>query len=112
MDCKFCNGENTKYSCILCGNRICNVCAVPIDGSQEGYDKQNYQAGKCANGACEQLKDKIKETDVVTQSVKQKGIIFGSFLGMVCVNSRKKPFKFWSIYDLSTALSCTFVKSK
>ena len=48
----------------------------------------------CANGACEQLKDKLKETDVVTQSVKQKGIIFGSFLGMVCVNSRKKPFKF------------------
>ena len=66
----------------------------------------------CANGACEQLKDKIKETDVVTQSVKQKGIIFGSFLGMVCVNSRKKPFKFWSIYDLATALSCTFVKFK
>ena len=47
MDCKFCNGENTKYSSILCGNRICNACAVAVDGSQEGYDKQNYKAGKC-----------------------------------------------------------------
>ena len=32
------------------------------------------------NGACEQMKDKIKEKDVVTQSIKRKGKIFGSFL--------------------------------
>ena len=67
MDCKFCNRENTKYSCILYGNHVCNVCAVPVDESQEGYDKQNYQIGKCPNGACEQLKDQIK--DVVMQSI-------------------------------------------
>ena len=60
MDCKFCNRENTKYSCILSGNRLCNVCAVPVDKSQEGYDQQNYQAGRCPNGSCEQLIDKIK----------------------------------------------------
>ena len=47
MDCKFCNRKNTKYSCILCGNRVCNVCAVRVDESQEGYDEQNYQVGKC-----------------------------------------------------------------
>ena len=41
----------------------------------------NYQVGKCPNGACEQLKDKIKEKDVVLQSIKRKGKIFGSFLG-------------------------------
>ena len=45
MDCKFCNRGNSKYSCILCVNRVCNVCAVPADESQEGYDKQNYQLG-------------------------------------------------------------------
>ena len=45
MDCKLCNRENTKYSYILCGNCVCNVCAVPVDESQEGYDEQNYQLG-------------------------------------------------------------------
>ena len=81
MGCKFCNRENTKYSCIFCGcYRVCNVCAVPVYESQEGYDEQNYQVGKCPNGACEQMKDKIKEKDVVTQSIKQKGKMFGSFL--------------------------------
>ena len=63
------------------GNRVCNVCAVPVDESQEGYEKQNYQVGKCPNGACELLKNKIKEKAVVTQSIKQKGEIFGRFLG-------------------------------
>ena len=80
MDCKFCNHENTKYSCILCGNRDCNVCAVSVDESQEGYDEQNDQVGKCPDGACEKMKDKIKEKDVVTQSIKQKGKRFGNFL--------------------------------
>ena len=64
----------------MCGNRVCNVCAVPVDESQEGYDKQYYQIGKCPNGAFEQMKDKIKEKDVVTQSIKRKGKIFGSSL--------------------------------
>ena len=63
----------------MCGNRVCNVCAVPVDESQEGYDKQYYQIGKRPNGAFEQMKDKIKEKDVVTQSIKRKGKIFGSF---------------------------------
>ena len=45
MDFKFCNRENSKHSCILYVNRICNVCAVPVGESQEGYDKQNYQLG-------------------------------------------------------------------
>ena len=64
MGCKFCNRENTKYSCIFCGcYRVCNVCAVPVYESKEGYDEQNYQ-----------------EKDVVTQSIKQKGKMFGSFL--------------------------------
>ena len=81
MGCKFCNREKTKYSCIFCGcYRVCNVCAVPVYESQEGYDEQNYQVGKCPNGACEQMKDKIKEKDVVTQSIKQKGKMFWSFL--------------------------------
>ena len=70
MDCKFCNRENTKYSCILCGNRVCNVCAGPVDKFQEGHDEQNYQVGKCSNGACEKMKDKIKKKDVVTQSTR------------------------------------------
>ena len=80
MDRKFCNRENTKYSCILCENHVSNVCAVPVDEPQERYDEQNYQIGKCPNGACEQMKDKIKEKDVVTQSIKRKGRKFGSFL--------------------------------
>ena len=80
MDCKLCNRENTNYSCILRGNRVCNVCAVLVDEFQEGYDEQNYQAGKCPNGACEQMKVRIKEKDMVTKSIKRKGKIFGSFL--------------------------------
>ena len=39
------------------------------------------QVGKSSNGGCEQLKAKIKEKDVVTQSIKRRGKIFGSFLG-------------------------------
>ena len=81
MDCTFCNRENTKYSCILCGNCFFNVCAVPVDEFQREYDEQNYHVAKCPNGACKQLRDKIKEKDVVTQSIKRKGKIFGSFLG-------------------------------
>ena len=52
MDSKFFNRENTKHSCILYGNRVCNICAVPVDASQEGYDEQNCQVGKCPNGTC------------------------------------------------------------
>ena len=62
MDCKFYNCESKKYSCILCGNRVCNI-------------------GKFPNDGCEQLKDKIKTKDMVTQSIKRKGKIFRSFLG-------------------------------
>ena len=80
MDCKFCHRENTTYSCILCRNPVGNVCAVLLDKSQEGYNEQNYHIGKCPNGACEQIKDKIKEKDVVQQSINQKGKTFGSFL--------------------------------
>ena len=85
MDCKFCNLENTNYSCILCGNCVCNVCAVPVDESQEGYDEQNYQLGNVLillmNERQDYLvKDKIKEKDVVTQCIKRRGRIFESFL--------------------------------
>ena len=55
MDCKYCNRENTNYSCILRGNRVFNVCAVSVDKSQKEYDKQNYQVKYSPNGACEQL---------------------------------------------------------
>ena len=44
----------------MCGKRVCNVCAVPVDKFQEGYDEQNYQVGKCPNGACEQWKIRLK----------------------------------------------------
>ena len=53
MNCKFCYRENTKYSYVLCRNRVCNVSAVPVDKSQEGHDEQNYQVWKYPNGACE-----------------------------------------------------------
>ena len=58
MDCKFSNRENTKYTCILCGNHFYNVCTVPADESHEGYHEQRYYFGKCPNGACERFKDK------------------------------------------------------
>ena len=83
MDRKFSNRENTKYTSILCGNHFYNVCTVPADESHEGYDEQRYYFGKCPNGACERFKDKIKEKDMVTQSIKRKGKTFGSFLGHV-----------------------------
>ena len=35
MDFKFCNRENTKYSCISCGNRVCNACEIPVDELQK-----------------------------------------------------------------------------
>ena len=87
IDCKFCNREN--YSSILCGHRVCNVYAVLVDESQEGYDKQNYQVGEFTNGACEQLKDKIKEEDVVTKSIKRKGKIFESFKNLTAGHSNQ-----------------------
>ena len=48
--------------------------------SRTVWRKKN-QVGKSSNGGCEQLKAKIKEKDVVTQSIKRKGKIFGSFRG-------------------------------
>ena len=63
------------------GNRACNVGGVSYDEPQEGYDEEKYQVGKCPTSGCEQLKAKIKEKDVVTQSIKGKGKIFGSFRG-------------------------------
>ena len=41
-----------------------------LTNRKEGYDEQNYKVGKCPNGTCEQLKDKIKEKDVVMQSIR------------------------------------------
>ena len=63
---------------------VCNICAVPVDKSQERYDENSYQVGKCPYGAFEQLKDKVKcdrcTLHVVMQSIRRKGKIFGSFL--------------------------------
>ena len=50
----------------------------------------------------------MKEKDVVTQSSKGKGKIFG-LLGHGILQSSNKPFKFKSLCDSSTVLSCTFV---
>ena len=52
-----------------------------LTNCKKGYDEQKYQVGKCTNGTCEQLKDKIKEKNVITESIKRKGNTFGSFLG-------------------------------
>ena len=110
MNCKFCNRKNTKYSRVYLVWKPCLQCfAVPVDESQVEYGEQNYQFGKCPNGACERLKDKIKEKDVVTQSSKGKGTIFGYLLGHGILESSNKPFKFKSMCDSSTVLSCTFV---
>ena len=51
----------------------------------------------------------MKEKDVVTQSSKGKGKIFGYLLGHGILQSSNKPFKFKSMCDSSTVLSCTFV---
>ena len=43
MECVFCNRDGIKYSCILCGNPVSNVCA---------YDEPNYRVGKCPGNKC------------------------------------------------------------
>ena len=49
-DCKFCCRKETKYRCTLCANRVCNVCAEPVNADGIGYDEENYREGKCPGG--------------------------------------------------------------
>ena len=54
-DCCICGRKDTKYSCILCSNAICNVCAESAMYNEEGYDEDNYRVGKCPLGKCKKI---------------------------------------------------------
>ena len=51
-DCSFCGWKETKYTCTLCPNAVCNVCAKPVAEDEVGYDEKNYRVGKCLRGEC------------------------------------------------------------
>ena len=50
----------TKYSCIFCLKKVCNVCAEGVDPEKEGYDEENYRIGQCPESEC-QKSDKQKK---------------------------------------------------
>ena len=56
-DCKFCGRKETKYRCTLCANRVCNVCAEPVNADGIGYGEENYRVGKCPGGGCKKKED-------------------------------------------------------
>ena len=52
-DCSFYGRKETKYTCTLCPNAVCNACAEPVAEDQIGYDEKNDRVGKCPRGECE-----------------------------------------------------------
>ena len=67
-DCYICGRENTKYSCILCDNKICNVCAESATNDEVGYDEENYRVGKCPSSKCRSEKS-VKLTEIIENKV-------------------------------------------
>ena len=47
MDCYACQRPDTKYRCIKCAKRICNICSVPSE-NEPGYSEKEYMVGICS----------------------------------------------------------------
>ena len=51
MDCVKCSRENTKYKCISCGLRVCQVCSLQAPSGTPGYSEEDKTLGFCSE-AC------------------------------------------------------------
>ena len=60
--------ENTKYLCISCAPKVCNVCSVPCTPSETVYSEENYTIGKCDD--CDGRIDEPSEEIVVAPKAK------------------------------------------
>ena len=71
MDCYACQRPDTKYRCIKCANRICNICTVPSENEPE-YNEKAYMVGICSK--CIEYKsiDENKEECKIASSSPQK----------------------------------------
>ena len=49
QNCVVCGRKNTKYSCITCSRKICNVCSQSCLPSEIGYSEENHTIGKCGD---------------------------------------------------------------
>lgn len=45
--CKHCLRDDTKYSCIICGCAVCQVCSIKADESDEEYIEKEKNVGYC-----------------------------------------------------------------
>ena len=68
----------------LCANRVCNVCAEPVNADGIGYDEENYRVEKCPGGGC-----KKKEDGQTGDKARKKGVgstSTGKRVTSICVN--------------------------
>lgn len=81
--CYICDKRDTKYSCCSCFKVVCNICAVSVSESTDGYCEENYRVGKCPT-CCGNYNEKEDESIItiskvkISTNTKQKSI-FASF---------------------------------
>ena len=78
MDCIFCDRKETKYSCIICGNTVCNICSKVVNDEDEGYDEMNYRVGKCPRNMCKVKEVNSGNGDVNSDIVNSDNVKYGS----------------------------------
>ena len=63
QNCIDCGRKDTKYSCIACNRKICNVCSKPSLPNEIGYSEENYMIAKCSdcNKGVVEVLDEAKE---------------------------------------------------
>ena len=93
-DWYICERKDTKYSCILCSNAICNVCAESAMYNEEGYDEDNYRVGKCPRGKCKKI-DNVSDAPVAVKNnaVKLIGNVGGNTENSINKSNEKSEGK-------------------
>ena len=95
-NCFVCGRLDTKYSCVVCLRKICNVCSKPCSSSESGYSEENYMIGKCnvciARGEDKEVPDEVAITPTNEKKQKQSSLFSHFSKGKVVVPC-KKPTK-------------------
>ena len=67
--CSLCKKPDTKYHCVKCRVRVCNICAISVSANTVGYSEENYSVGICPE--CNNIeKQKIEKDEVEIIDVK------------------------------------------
>ena len=56
-------GIITEYSCIVCGDTVCVVCADASNIDEIGYSEENHEVWKCPRDSCQKRESEVADME-------------------------------------------------